>query len=522
LKPVRFLWIILIPLFTAAAQSVNVPLEHRAYGFLERMETRGVLPELRDGSLPFTRERIAGLLLAIERRTAVRPDLLSGVERKILDRLKGEFWDELADSTAVLDREKEPHLYSWKGKGGIFHADAEAGFDLLFRTADAPAADRRVIRPRYGAAFRGRLWDVGFFSDNRIFAEWGSGIYNQRYRPSQGYPRNAEKDSSRATWDVSDSYVTFSVRGFQFEAGRDNLRWGRSPSGGLLLSGLAPSMDLVKLSFAFGSAEFTWFHGQLRSDFRSKWISAHRIECTPAAGVDIAVQDAVVYGNRGVEPAYFNPVLPFLVSQHSLGDRDNVVMGLDASVTRIRNLKITAELFIDDLFAPWHLFSGYWGNKAAFQTGVFWTDPAGLPNSGLRCEYTRIEPFVYTHKDSVNTFEHFNSGLGSDLSPNSDRWSLAWEQWMALSWRAGAEGSITRHGEGDRRTAHTLADGDRKRFLCGVVETIRRIGVHGEWEPSRDLIFRCDAGRVWSRNWSRISGSNLSWNEFRLRASWNW
>ncbi len=506
-----------------SAQSVNVPLDHWAYGFIERMEAKGLLQDIKNGSKPFSRKRMAALVHQIEMRLKENPANLSRVETQYFERLKGELWDELEDSgIAVRPSEREPHLYTWKGEAGLFHLEALAGGSAAFRSSGADGADRRVYQPYYGAAVRGSFWNVGFYSDNRIYSEWGSGKYFQNYDASLGYPRNAEKDSSMATWDMSDSYLAFGIRGFQVEYGRDNVKWGPSPSGGLLFSGLAPSMDMLKIRFDIGPAAFTWLHGQLRGGAAPKWVSAHRIEFMPARGLSIGIHDAVVYANRGIEPAYFNPVLPVLISQHSLGDRDNVEFGIDASFERIRSVKLYGEFFLDDFTSPWGIFSNAWGNKLAFTTGCVWTNPAGMENAGLRAEYTRIEPFVYTHRFAGNLYENYGTALGSDLQPNSDRLLLQWEQWISLSLRAGMQFHSIRHGRGDRKTAHTDEDGESKHFLGGTVETTDRIGIRVEVEPVRDLVFRCEAANVRIRNRGIMESAEASWTEVIVKASWNW
>jgi hypothetical protein len=43
-----------------------------------------------------------------------------------------------------------------------------------------------------------------------------------------------------------------------------------------------------------------------------------------------------------------------------------------------------------------------------------------LPNLGFTYEYTRINPFVYAHRELNNSYTHWNLPLGHGLNPNSD------------------------------------------------------------------------------------------------------
>ncbi len=514
--------LILFPVLLSG-QTANLPLGHWAYGFIERMEARGLVSGFHAGTRPYSRDRATAIAIEIDRAAAADPGLLSPTEEAYLERMKGELADELSGTGVRIDASKrEPHLASWQWSDSRLHLDALAGGGAWLRSDGAAEAERRVYQPYYGAAARGRIGGVAFYSDNRIFAEWGSGTYVQNYDASLGYPRNAEADSSRATWDKSESYFTFGIRGIGFEYGRDNTAWGPCPDGGLMFSGLAPAMDMLRLTTDAGPVFLAWFHGQVRGKLDRKWVSGHRVEFSPFRGAAFGIHDAVVYANRGLEPAYLNPVMPFVFSQHSLGDRDNVVFGLDAACTRIRNLKLYGEMLVDDFTSPWGLFSDAWSNKIAFTAGALWTNPAVVRDSQIRLEYTRIDPFVYTHRFPSNVFENYDSGLGSDLQPNSDRLRLRWEHWFGLRLRGGVSGRIERHGQGDRRTSHTEEDGEVKRFLKGTVERKAAASVHMELEPVRDMVFRIEAGRVGVRNRGLAEGSDASWDEWILQAAWNW
>jgi len=505
------------------AQVVYLPLDHWAYDFLERMETRQILTGLREGSRPFTREQIAGFVLEVDRYKNNHQSELSRTEEEILERLKGEFWHELqGKDISVRESEREPHFYAWSNKTGSVYFDILSGGGSRFRFGEADPEEKRVYSAFYGGILRGTVWGLTFYSDNRIFTEWGSRKYNQHYNASEGYPIGVNSDSSRGTWDASVSYLGWSWKGLRFQFGRDRVKWGPAYWGGLLLSGLAPDYDLFKISAVIGSSVFTWLHGELRSDFSHKWFSAHRLEMSVVRGVDIGLHELVIYGNRGLEVAYLNPVIPYLVAEHTLGDRDNVSLGFDFSICRIRNFKFYGEVFVDDLFEPWEVFSDFWGNKLAFTLGGYWVNPFSLENTGVRCEYTRIEPYVYTHEDSVNVYEHYNSGLGHFLQPNSDGLFFLAEYRPCLSFKTACEFRSMRHGEGNRRMPHREEDGTEKIFLKGVVEHQYSTGLFFEWEIIRDLRWRTELSRVWTQHYQNIQNDHRVWNEwlFSLYANW--
>ena len=522
----KILIVILIYFFylsTLQSQSVNLPLGHWAYQFLERMETRGIITRVHIDSRPFTRMKMARCIQKVDTYAKNHPGILSKVEKDMLERLKGEFWDELKGRKINIKKnQREPHFYSWQGKSGFVHLDVVGGGNITLRNRKALKEERKIISPYYGGIIRGSLRGVGFYSDSRIFAEWGSRKYIQHYQASEGYPQNVSHDSSMATWDSSDSYFTFNWRGVHFQFGRDNIHWGPSFFGGLMISGLAPSFDLIKITTDIGAATFTWFHGSLRSDYPHKWISAHRVEISLARGIDMGLGEVVIYGNRGMEMAYLNPLIPYLIAEHTLGDRDNVALGFDFNVNRIHNLKLYTEFFIDDLFAPWEVFSNFWGNKLAFTVGGYWVNPLTLRDTGLRWEYTRIEPYVYTHHDSVNVYEHYNFGLGHFLEPNSDGLFLQIEHHFSLVLATALNFSSIRHGRGNRHTPHRKEEGTKKHFLAGVVEHKKRLSASIKWEIVRDVRFQTEIARVWLKDWKNIYGNNRSWNEllFSLKMDW--
>lgn len=499
------------------AQSVYLPASHWIYPLLDRLATSGVITQLNKNTRPYTREYIAELLLNIE---IDKSELhLSSIELELINRARGEFFDELNQQIPV-ESELERHLYSWKSNQQFAHFDLLLGSDYQNETGGT--SEKTIQHSYYGGILRGEVFGLGFYSDNQIHSEWGGGPYQQHYTPSEGYPQSISDDSSQIIWDQSLSYLRLDVRGIQFEFGRNEINWGPSLFGGLMFSDQAPAMDLFRLQIPVGKAHFTWLHGKPASNFVQKWISAHRLEFSVNSDINIGVSESLIYGNRDIEWAYLNPVLPYLIAEHTLGDKDNLAIGLDVE-WRIKNkIKLYGDFFIDDLFSPWEIFSNYWGNRLAFTLGGYWVDPLGLKNSSCCLEYTRLEPYVYTHEDSVNTYEHYDYSIGRQLHPNSDQWIFYMQKWFHRNVMVELQYTRTRHGAGERRRPHLESDGDKKQFLVGVVESSSKLAMNLTIQPYRDLFVQFYYQPVIQRNMDLIHNNNADLTIAGCLVKFNW
>jgi hypothetical protein len=105
-------------------------------------------------------------------------------------------------------------------------------------------------------------------------------------------------------------------------------------------------------------------------------------------------------------------------------------MGLDMEIMPTKKLSFQASMLIDDLNFS-HLFGGTYSdgspaldNKFAWQVGTLWTDAFWIPNLTTALEYTRLNPFVYTHGTNKSEYTNWTLPLGHDLPPNSDEIAL--------------------------------------------------------------------------------------------------
>jgi len=517
---------------SASAQSVYVPLNHPVYQFIERFEAKGVLKCALTGTKPFSRREAASFLTAVHDKSDAGFPLTS-VERDQLLYYEQEFREEIGQMAPArtipeaaypgwfsrLQRklpgaiyENGRNFYSRAGENYSIFIDPILNQDNAVADVDTLAACDEVYRYASGFRIRGSVNDrAGFFVDIRNTKEWGSRAYPQvsgLTAPGLGYVKNF---GSYQFHDETIAYLVFRLSPLELELGKNLNRWGPGRRGGLLLSDNATSYDLVKLKFGTRRLKFVHFFGILTAypriiesvtgenasekiKYANKYIAAHRLEINLSGGVNVGLSEAVIYGQRQVELAYLNPLMFLRSAEHYLGDQDNALMGADVTLRLVSGWTWYGELLIDDLYTR-RLGTKWYGNKLGFLAGAFWTDPFSLPNSSVRLEYTRIKPFVYTHKYPVNVYKHFDTGLGHPLGPNADEWYFEGAYHYSRRVSFALEALYSRHGAntpdfnagGDINEPHDPASPTEIGFLEGDVQRQRSLKLSVSYEPFRNL-----------------------------------
>jgi hypothetical protein len=212
--------------------------------------------------------------------------------------------------------------------------------------------------------------------------------------------------------------------------------------------------------------------------------------------------------------------MPYHIAEHHLGDKDNNTMSFDLTMFCAGSLKFYAEYFIDDMTSSESL-TRYFGNKFAFLIGGYWVDPLKLSNVDLRFEYTRIEPFVYTHWDSINIYTNYDKTIGHWLGPNSDN------LFFQLCYQFGRDFKIEllleriRRGRGDLDTQSQPESGTRKKFLEGTIERRNLAGLKITGQLRRDVYLSFSYTYSDSHNLDRVPNRYSIDHLTRLEFSFN-
>jgi hypothetical protein len=147
--------------------------------------------------------------------------------------------------------------------------------------------------------------------------------------------------------------------------------------------------------------------------YDEKFLAIHKMQWIPNSRFRMFFGQMVVYGNRGIEVNYLFPLPFYMLIEHNLRDRDNVLMfgGLNFEFGKTT---LYGNLLIDELKVK-EVFGNWWGNKYAVQTGVAhqW-----YPKLRSVLEFSAVRPWLYTHKYLVNKLSNDGVSLGHEEGSN--------------------------------------------------------------------------------------------------------
>lgn len=510
-------------LLPALAQVENVPVNHPVYLFLKRLEVKGLLRRYQDAVLPLARDHVANYLGELEGRRGE----LTTVEQQLLDEYRIEFEYDITRQTqnlhSLIDSreetfggtlrefmsEKEKFLYCYADSSVSFFVDGLLTIDARRSRGDALGSEGAAF-VQAGGRLRGTLHDhLGFYLQGTNAQFWGS---REVLRRDKYIGREYTLDVMDAqNFDHVEGYVRFSSGIVSAQVGRERVLWGTGYGDKLVLSDNVRQFDFIRAEAEYKSFKYTFLHAWLlgkRSTVLTwlpsdpsytfvepvnadKYFAAHRFGLSFPSVVDVGFQEMVIYSNRSPDLAYLNPVTLIESAQRAREERDNVLWAFDARTRFMKNLEVHAAVMLDDLnFPRWG--TGSVQNKNAFQVGALAVDPFGVENTSWFVEYTRIEPYMFSHQRSRD--DDYGSGgriLGHHIGPNSDSWffRLDWQVTRSLITSARYEfqregnniydlvaDTLVKNVGGDFQQPHRSGkDPDSKEFLGGDLVKTHRV-----------------------------------------------
>ena len=537
---------ILLTPFAADAQVEPVRSDHPVYGFLERMEVKQVLPRYHGTVIPVSRDRIAGYLAQLQENRRQ----LTNTERQLLDSYRIEFAYDLnyagANTTQLFGRNglsktfsgmpshKQRYLYAYADTSrttffmnGFFSTEHRSR--SLSGTFDGSDAYSLSIVD-FGGTVRGTISDrLGYLVEVRN--AYGGGDREL----AREIPRLWHSRDYRGDWE---DFAEFSRASVRYQAGivgielsRDRLQWRESHGESLFLSGNAPMFNALRIDVSYGAVNYNYVHGAVlwhnyRQREDQKYFVANRFEFSVMQNrLSIGINQSTMYARSSPEIGYLIPFNILEATERNLGDRDASMIGGDITVRPVRNFEIKSGAYFDDIRLD-ESFTTSRRNMWSIHAGFYYADILGWRDTGLRVNYTRIEPHVYSHAREANLhYEHDGFLMGHPLGPNSDEWHAMLEYRPAWQWLVSVEYLRQRHGDnvideggnvirnvgGDVFFPHRRdIDPETKQFLDGILTERHTMRLHIRYEIFRQFVVGIRA------EWSDISREEQSWQHVTL------
>jgi len=454
LKQHKLLLLLLIivltfPLF--ASNPVSVPVSDPVYYYLERMETLGIVTNLLDGIRPFSRGRVAELLVAINDHRSE----LTHIDRRRLDDYLLDYRYEISRSQKYVRIHEEETWYtpfrSWTGFKKDFacffmqnHPEEQnyvfiwesGGNNFYFNYGQDFTYEERSDSVHRSAnwstyRFRGLLGEnFGYQAHVELHGLRGDQEYVLQHPVLKGsWSAKYEDDEPRFS-DRSGGELIYRTEYVDFSFAQQEIEWGHGESGRLIFSTNPEQYPYISIAVQWGWGKFIALHGKLLSfpsdtvyndypKYPDKWVAAHRFEFSPWDWITVGLNENFIYGERYADWAYLIPFNLYRAVEQKLRDRDNKTISVDTELLPLNGFKIYGTIFLDEFDAS-QLFTDWYGNKHAYMAGLYLVDPAGLTNLSLRAEYTAIMPWVYTHKYPINRYTSDYRSLGHWAGPNSE------------------------------------------------------------------------------------------------------
>ncbi len=516
----KFFILFLIITMRVFSQVENVPASHRVYDFLKRMEVRGIIKNFDDGSLPLSRNEVANFLAEIYSQKEKLTERELGYLELLMIEFENELGREKFFETSILkdglkfrdgifsDRAK--YLYTYRDTNISFFVDALLNIDSRFsRTSNVHLVE---IGGRLRGTYDGKL---GFYlqsTDGQSFGSKELALEDPRLK--QNYKFN---EQGSVNFDFTDAYIKYQTKHLSFQIGRENIAQGYGFSGKLFVSKTSPVFDFFKIRFKYKGVSYDFVHSWLLGTkfllpdtisgnvpfVNSKYLATHRLSFNFWGKFYFGVWEGVIYTKRFPELAYLNPINFYKSAEHSLQDRDNALLGFDFKANFFKNFQFYGTILIDDINFPL-IGTGWYGNELGYQVGFYFA--SFVKDADFIFEYTRIEPYVYSHRFNENNYTHNGFLIGHEIGPNSDdffakiiyllskRATLSIFVERIRHGRNPVVGADTINVGGDFNLGHRAWDAEKVRFLDGVIEKKFRFGVDLLWEVRKDFMFSFGVG----------------------------
>lgn len=541
--------------FSLFAQIENVQLNHPVYGFLKEMNVKGLVDYIKEDDPVMSRFETSKLLKQIK----FNETSLSTTEKRLLQKYLEEFSDNLnSENTTQLFNprnnflsdlsemfsQKVKYLYGYKEDGNNIFLEGLGHFYHGQRFSPLPTNNAN-------------LYDIGFRMRGTVFHQLGynltvikggvSGnnnlaeIIEPKLLSNYKWVENIENIGN---YGFNYGYLKFHTEPMKemnlaVQLGREDITFGYGYGSKLVLSGDNPTLDFIKFNFDYGVIHFTSIHastvGNFSYDIRqryTKYLALNRLKLSFKNLFDFGIGETMVYSGRGIELGYLSPLAFYKFIEMDLQDRDNGTLWMDFQTNLIRKLQIQATFYLDENILSNLQDMERFSNKTAYQLNAFWYEPFSIQDFSLIAEYTRIRPYVYSHRISENTYTAFGVNLGHRIGPNADEIMFKANYNLNDRIRLTGEYRFSRKGNNvydengnliknvgaDIFLSHTIVEENRAAiFLDGERINTSHLILGCRIEPVREFYFDIYFNYISSKNLTKSFTDNMSYGLVKFK-----
>ncbi len=462
--------------------SRTLPVDSWVYDYLQRLVTRGYLPNLNPLVQPYQRQEIARGLAALG------PDTLAAPVAGWVRLLREEFANELAALAG--------------GTASGWGIDVQGGV----RGSTSGRLD-----PVRALGDRG-AWPLG---RGGVWVETGPLAVEGR-ASWDGFLRDDPDGVSLASsYPHSDhAYLSATLPWGSVLLGQLARNWGPIGGTGLMVSNVATSYPQIGVEIKAGRFALRSFLGELdtlqKADTTGfRYLAAHRLDYT-SRDLVVSLGESSLYAwpDGGLRLRNLNPV-EFLYLDADIPPYDlvNQNVMLDGQLwLRRGGVVFYLDALLDDIDVSPDSFPAE-PPEYAFTVGARVTTLARWMEPGV--EYQQVGAWAYRTNHIVDRYSFLNRGLGANYS-DYDRLSLWADLYPPLAGLRLSPGLVLqRQGEGnfrDPNPGNTYA-GQPALFL-GVKERTVRLKLGGRYQPTRFAWVAWDVGPDFTRNRGHVAGSD--------------
>ncbi|MBI2974489.1 MAG: hypothetical protein HYY43_02730 [Deltaproteobacteria bacterium] len=538
--------ILILCLFVSSAYAdtaLNAPPEDRVYHDIDILIAHGLVKDVIIGQRPYSRAEVARIISCARNKLGEKPSASKKISRFLyLDRL-----------LAHYEKEYEAELLNLR-EGLSAEALQRLEFNLLGNSSRPRLVPQNNNQGGIDAeitSFNKYKQGLQFANGANYFISTKHNLYLSRYFAFTAEPR-FEFDSDRSEARIHRLYAKGGWHNIELEAGRDNILWGQSEFGGVMLSANARPLDMVKISNAspwqapwifkyLGHMKATFFVSTLgpEREFKNTYFYGAKWTLIPLSFFELGVSHTIMMGGDGAPNASFWDPLTELFPFHKWGSgninasnvANNAFGFLDLRITipPLRGSVVYFDEYIEDsIVRAFRLGKNYF-NQAAFITGLYSPRLTDSGSLGLRLEYHHTAPLTYRHGIWASGYALNRTVIGDALGPDADgiystlywrpnagcagRLELAFEDYDSSTYYTQTNAS----GGGDKiLKAVSMTHERRYRGITGIdIKAAKRIGFKFEGGYERIENWNFSAGNS-ANNWLLSTAVSLYFDEFNL------